>query len=381
MSETRPRSHGMSFARRCARQARALVMMVLLAPPFVGLSAETASSTALEALPHPAVADRIELRNDRAIAVVAPALAGRVVEYRRVDGDNVLLFTPDPDEGPGGYRSYNGHVVWLGPQDGWWADQHEFPERRDARAHWPPNEQWETARYRVIERDAARVVLTGPSRDPVAGWTLTKTVALRPDGSLDLDVAALNADVRPRTWSIWSNTRLAGVRPAFAPVAWGTRVALHHRVFSDGEGLLPAIVAEGWFNFDIAAPLPRGSRRLDGKMLASPRAPALAAFVGRDGDTVFWKTSPDLARDDERAPGHGPVEIYQCLTDDPAAPDAVTELEFHSPHRTLAPGGRLVFRERWQLLSYDGPPTREARIRFLERTLATANAGINADDD
>ena len=90
--------------------------------------------------------ERVRLQSGDVVLDVTPALGGRVLRFGLADrpslikvGDPVAsqpapAVSPDADD-----IGYLGHDVWLGPQSGWWSDQHVNPARRASKAVWPPD--------------------------------------------------------------------------------------------------------------------------------------------------------------------------------------------------------------------------------------------------
>ena len=98
----------------------------------------------------PAPSDLVTLENGRVVLSLLPSLVGRLVVFRAASGPNVLdahwrePFPPPSLDTP--FEPWNGYVVWIGPQSACWTRQDLVPERRQAKALWPPDPFNETAR-------------------------------------------------------------------------------------------------------------------------------------------------------------------------------------------------------------------------------------------
>ena len=95
-------------------------------------------------------------RTARSSVGVLPPLGGRVVLLKTAGGENLLdsdprlwkpPFPPPSIDTP--FRPWNGRIVWVGPQTGFWSQQDLKPDRKKARAGWPPDPFNETGRFEV----------------------------------------------------------------------------------------------------------------------------------------------------------------------------------------------------------------------------------------
>ena len=89
--------------------------------------------------------DLVELTNGTVVVGVLPPLGGRVVLLKTAGGENLLdsdprlwkpPFPPPAIDTP--FKPWNGRIVWVGPQTGFWSQQDLKPDRKKARAGWPP---------------------------------------------------------------------------------------------------------------------------------------------------------------------------------------------------------------------------------------------------
>src|SRR5690606_9130758 len=115
---------------------------------------------------------------------------------------------------------YLGHVLWIGPQSAWWLDQDVNPQRRAAKAPWPPDPWLAYGRNRILERSAHAVALEGVD-SPVSGLRASQRYRLsaRAPAAMELEAAATNIRERPVRGDLWFNTRLPAASRVFVPVA------------------------------------------------------------------------------------------------------------------------------------------------------------------
>lgn len=340
--------------------ATTLIAAALLCPPLA------AAETGLEV---------VRLENARVVVEVVPRLAGRIAAIRRPDGENVLNFVPAVLNRPvpeptldGGYFHCNGHVIWVGPQAGWWTQQEGNPARRADHATWPPDPWLEYGAMEVASRSADAVSLIGPVSQ-VTGLRLKTTVRITPDGEASQTIEAVNASQRSVAWDLWPNTRVRGDAQVYAPYPTGSRLKVEWGS-SDPVAEMPlqAQVADGFLTFDTRlAPGTEGKLHLGKAFLAATDA-RLYAAAGRDLLIAVARTTPK----GEVHPDHAPVEVFQCVGGDPLR--HVLELEFHAGYRTLAPGESMRYAVAWKVVPLEGEATTEARLRAIRAHEADAQA-------
>lgn len=298
------------------------------------------------------------LENGTVQARVSEVAGGRLLSFSLVGRPNFLLV----DETAGdpaaavtafsGHIPYQGHEVWIGPQQEWWIHQDANPARAAARAVWPPDPFLSLASYTRLAQDADQIALESPA-SPVSGVQLRKRYALvqgKPH-SLKLEADATNRIAKPAGRDIWFNTRVPAHTRAYVPVARKDDIRI------EPAAALQVTLADGLLSLDVPA---SGEAPRKGKLFIQPSKGWLAAF--RDGQMLLIQ----FAHQPRAAihPAQGQVELYQDI--DPAAPSrGLLELEVHAPYVELKPGERMSAAELWTILPYDGPDTREAHIAFL----------------
>lgn len=309
--------------------------------------------------------ETVRLDNGTVVLEVTSQLGGRGLGFSLQGRTNLLKLgeavaaQPDPEvSATAGDIGYLGHDVWLGPQSQWWTRQHANPERRDAKANWPPDPYLAFAKTRIIERTSQRLVLEGvPS--PVSGVRLRKTFVLSPDrpDTAVLQVQARNIRDAPVAWDLWFNTRVAPSTRVYVPVAGKQDVRVESSAGTAIGPLLPRI-QDGLFSF-AREPLPEGVSQRRGKVFLQPSAGWMAGFAG---DQLFIIR---FAHQDRSLihPEQGQVELY--LDDTADVSKGLLEMEVHAPYRTLQPDQTMEAEELWTVLPYDGADTYEAQVAFL----------------
>ena len=300
------------------------------------------------------------LENGAVLARVTDLAGGRLLSFSLAGQPNFLLVDEaagDPHatvDARSGHIAYQGHEVWIGPQQEWWMHQDAHPARAAARAVWPPDPYLSLASYAVLQRDGSRLELESPA-SPVSGVQLRKRYALVADrpNSLVLEADAVNRSARPAGRDIWFNTRVPAHTRAYVPVAHQDDVRI------EPAAALRVTLEDGLLSLDLPGAADAARK---GKVFIQPSKGWLAGFRERQMLLIEFSHQPRAAIH----PAQGQVELYQDI--DPGAPGkGLLEMEVHAPYRTLAPGERMSASERWTILPYDGPDTRDAHLAFLRR--------------
>ena len=303
----------------------------------------------------------VTLENRRLVLGLLPSLGGRIVVFRAGNGPNLLdAHWSEPFPAPSldtPFEPWNGHVVWAGPQSAWWTRQDLLPERKQAKAVWPPDPFNEAARYEVLERTAARVHMRAPA-SPVTGLELDQEIELLAQRKARLRVVATNRRDTPVAWDLWPNTRVQPSGTAYAPLEPGAPLRIDDAA-EGATGPYPHRITGGWLSFEPGHRPASAFDNLRAKAFVRPARGLIAFFL--EGQ-VFLKRAPivPLARlHAEQAF----IELYRGA----GRGGDILELEMHGPYETLAPGASMRFEETWELLDYDGPPDAAARVAFLGR--------------
>lgn len=309
--------------------------------------------------------ETVRLENGTVVLEATPQLGGRGLWFSLQGRGNLLkvgapvAMQPEPEvSAKAGDIGYLGHDVWLGPQSQWWTQQHANPERRDAKANWPPDPYLAFATARIVERSKERLVLEGVS-SPVSGVRLRKTFQLRADrpDTATLQVEARNIRDTPVAWDLWFNTRVSPATRVYVPIAGKQDVRVES--FTDRTiGPLSPRVEGGLFSLE-RPPLPEGMTARRGKVFLQPSGGWMAGFAG---DQLFIVRFVHQERS-RIHPEQGQVELY--LEETANAGEGLMEMEVHAPYRRLQPGDTMEATEQWTVLAYDGADTREAQVAFL----------------
>ena len=158
--------------------------------------------------------DLIELTNGTVVVGVVPPLGGRVVLLKTAGGENLLdsdprlwkpPFPPPALDTP--FKPWNGRVVWVGPQTGFWSQQDLKADRKKQRAGWPPDPFNETGRFDVVERTATLLRLEGAT-SPVTGLAFEHEYEITGERTVRMKTTATNGRTTPVSWDLWPNTRV-----------------------------------------------------------------------------------------------------------------------------------------------------------------------------
>ena len=349
----------------------------ILAGAFLATHVLNYSSAAGEARAQNPEASLLLLKNDRIEVGVLPRAGGRVVLLRRPGGANILLSDPQKwaaaakaaqPAATSDYIDYNGHEIWVGPQEDWWTQQSANPQRAKSKANWPPDPWLNAGNYEIVEQSLHAVVLRGPP-SPICGLQLTKEVRLQDDGAVTLKTTAVNIRNEAVSWDLWSLTRLPGRAAAYVTFKkWQTSRIEFVTMDLAQSDVVPHLMRDGVFAFDAHAVIPHGKTNLLGKAFLNPTHPWIAAF---NAGSCLVKTMPAIPVE-KIHPSQAAVEIYLSLLAPPEGklpavePPGMLELEFHSEYRKLAPGESMSMDETWRVIPYDGPDTADGQIEFLK---------------
>lgn len=296
-------------------------------------------------------------------ARVSEQAGGRLLAFSLAGRPNVLLVDEragDPALAPNAasdHVPWQGHEVWIGPQQDWWTSQDVHSARAAARAVWPPDPFLSLSRYALLQASDSTVKVASQA-SPVSGIALRKRYALLTDkpNSLQLDVTATNRGATALARDIWFNTRVPVDTLVLVPVARPADVR------AEPLDALSHTVAEGILSLQIPA---AGQAPRKGKLFIQPSGGWMAGFRAGQALIITFRLAPRAAIH----PAQGQVELYQDA--DPGAPaKGLIEMEVHAPLVELAPGASMAASELWTILPYDGPAERGAQIAFLRRHAA-----------
>lgn len=309
----------------------------------------------------------IKITDGRVEVGVIPDLGGMVALLHIIGKPNILKADPalwdEPPKirrkfGPNHpWTAYNGHIVWLGPQNEWWTHQNKSPKKRRERAVWPPDPYINNGYYEVIERGGTEVVMRGPKSE-FSGVQLTKSIKIK-NGKVLFNVSALNIRDEPVSWDLWLNTRVDGYAMCYAPASSMRKIRVD---VPDGEGGDEGCVFSldgGYFSVEPRKPS-NGKNRRWGKAFIQAGKGVTAAFTSSQALIIrFKRHAPALIH-----PEQALVEFYNITTRN--REDALTELEYHAPYKTLAPGESMEAEQVWEIHPFKSKPSREECVAFLD---------------
>ncbi len=310
----------------------------------------------------------IKISNGRIEVGVIPDLGGMVALLRVVGKPNILKADPALwNEAPTRPRSfgpnpvwkpYNGHIVWLGPQSEWWAHQDKNPKKRRERAVWPPDPYINNGYCEVLRHDAAELVTRGPESE-FSGVRLVKSLKIRDDNKVLFNVRAENIRNKPVSWDLWLNTRVDGYAMCYAPVSSMRKVRIDA---PNGDGSdEPCVFSHdgGYLTTEPRKPS-KGKERRCGKAFIQAGKGFMAAFASSQALIIrFKRHAPTLIH-----PEQALVEFYNMTTN--RKDDALTELEYHAPYKTLLPGESMEAEQTWELHPFKSKPRHEECVEFLD---------------
>lgn len=311
----------------------------------------------------------VEITNGTIVLGALPSLGGRVVLLKTTDGENLLdsdpkYWTP-PFPAPSletAFAPWNGRIVWVAPQSGFWSQQDLIPQR--AEAGWPPDPFNEAGRFEVVEHSPTRLRLRGEV-SPVTGLRLEHDYEITGDRTVRMTVTGTNGRETPVSWDLWPNTR---VRPeGFPYVPLDSAEPPRIDGPETGQGMMapyPHQILDGWLAMAPGAQPDPPARRMTVKAFVRPLHGLMTFFLGsqllviRAGVVPVGRLHPEQAF----------VEIYRGAGPEPD--HDILELEMHGPYETLAPGASMTFEQTFEVLDYDGaatPPAHVARLVELAR--------------
>jgi hypothetical protein len=308
----------------------------------------------------------IELTNGKVVVGVIPPLGGRVVLLKTAGGENLLDSDPKRWKPPyplptigTAFQPWNGRIVWVGPQTGFWSQQDLRPELKKAKAGWPPDPFNETGRFDVVEKTATLLKLKGAT-SPVTGLAFEHEYEITGERTVRMKTTATNGRETPVSWDLWPNTR---VRPEGFPYVFPDAMQMLRMdgpPLTDGDvSAYPSEVRGGWLTLPPGKKPEGGRRRLWAKAYVRPAKGLIAYFLGKQLLVIRAPIVP-------RGKLHGEQAFIEIYRGAGKGADTVLELEMHGPYETLTPGASMSFEQTFEILDYDGPETQEGHVARLE---------------
>lgn len=303
----------------------------------------------------------VELSNNLVEVKMWPEAGGRIVWLGLKGLGNVLEFDSTIFERPAmripalsgtsDFMTLNGHIVWLGPQSTWWADQELNEKRKKNNVPWPPDPYLTYGGYQVSGNLSDHIKMVSPD-SPVTGIQLEKEVLLTDSNIIHFKVKGTNIRNSPVSRDLWLNTRFNGWSRAYVPVADTAYVRVE-------DTSVPYDIIQGYFTYQ---PLEVTEKMGNSKAFINPSRPFIAGFTNTQLLIIEFESHNNSIIH----PEHSLVEIYNHINPGDTS-DALLELEYHAPFRTLQPGESMETWEKWSIYPYNGDATDEARIAYLQK--------------
>ena len=304
----------------------------------------------------------VVLNNNTLSLEVLPSVGGRIVSVKRNGGKNILKsdrklwnykFTDPVDKRI--YNNiipFNGHIIWVGPQNEWWSRQNILQDLHDKKAVWPPDPYLIYGSYEILEQENDYLKLLGPA-SKYTGVSLTKTIILN-SGKIIVKAEAKNTWQKPIAWDLWFNTRLDGFSKVYVPVADEKDIRVK---YMEGNNEMPYKIENGYFFFNTTVSVLQKKRRA-GKAFIYPSANKIFAFTDSEMFIIhFEKYDRKLIH-----PAQGMVEIYNSVD---SKKDALMELEYHTPYQTINPEESIAGKEIWEVVEYRNGNSSNEQIDFI----------------
>lgn len=312
----------------------------------------------------------IRLKNNSIELIVLPHIGGRIAALHRDNSKNILKSnsnlwndTNKPELSAfSDFKAYNGHTVWVGPQSDWWRFQ-DLNERRKAEAAvWPPDPYTIFSEYTVVHQSPRSIRMMGVA-SPISHIRFDKDVAINDDGSIFLQTTITNTSSHEITWDIWFNTRLDGYCKTYVPFAQPEDVRVEP-VLNDNSHEMPYSTEHNYFTYLPTVPDENFGER-SSKTFIYPDKPFIAAFT--DDSMLLIQFEKHKASEIHKE--QALVEIYNHT--EHYVNNALLELEYHSPYKTLQAHESFQAWEVWKVFPYKGSNNQESHISFLNEIIKT----------
>ena len=210
--------------------------------------------------------------------------------------------------------------------------------------------------YKIIDQSTESIKLIGPE-SKYSGIQLTKSYSANSDNSVDLNTERLNIRETIVNWDLWFNTRMDGFSKVYVPVGNEDEVRMEYRNGAFQEPM-PHRIDNGYFYFNPENPS-EGMNEKVAKSFIYPSRNRIYAFTKNELFIIeFEMYNKELTHTE-----HSIIEIYNSVKKNG---ESLLELEYHSPYKELKPGDKLVSREKWHVVEYDGDMEISSHIAAIE---------------
>jgi len=299
---------------------------------------------------------------------ILPDVGGRIVLLTKGQSKNIiksdtLLWNEPISERPKAsillteWKPYNGHIIWLGPQAEWWAQQDHNIEKKTKKAQWPPDPFLVYGNFEINKKSPFSVLLKGPESE-VSGIQLIKEATIKKDSTILIKTIAKNISDKKVCWDLWFNTRMNGFCRCYVPAS-ENNCRINVDEWSDP---IPFFFIDGYFSFNPQLAISKEKRKST-KAFIYPDKGFIAGFTKENLFLIRFQ----LHDREDIHPGQGLVEIYNSTTTDSI--NSLLELEYHSPYKALNPGAKMEAYEIWEVYDYSGPNNTKGHLQFLEKKI------------
>ncbi|MCC5846900.1 MAG: hypothetical protein JJU29_02315 [Verrucomicrobia bacterium] len=309
----------------------ALCCLVLLTQPF-RILAESGGIFQTVYLGFPAY----EITDGLTRAVIVPELAGRVMFYGWMEGENLIwnasgLDATSPREG---FVNWGGDKTLVGPHEIWG----QYSERR-----WPPRPSWMSEPHMARVEDEGRSLVTeGPAWEGFA-LRVVRRYRYAGEGSLEITQTLEKTDETAEALAVWSVAQVNPPDQAYVLRDPGNEASEGFRYTNQRQSSMPIFrLTPGLLGVGFQ---PLGATKVS---FDSPQT----ALAARWGDTLWIQrgTLREGALIADPAFQTPPVEIYHQGREE----DNYVELELMSPAVRLTPNRPARFVTHWSLFKVDG---------------------------
>ena len=284
----------------------------------------------------------VTIRNDAVRLTVNPSV-GRIVDFRRIDGPNLMRIT-DPSvlteakEESNSYRGYGGDQLWPAQQATWGAI-------RGSGGGWPPLGELDGPNWTIKNQGTHHITIEAPLT-PLLGLQVERKIELIPD-SADVKITnqfkrAEEQPDREHDVMIWSVTGM--IEPEFTMMGISSDRPDESRLWTNLSGRADSIITtlneDTALRFDVQAHGPGQELR------------ANSTKIGTHGDwlAAIYESDILLQRSEYQVGGNFPdrasIEIYSSQN----SGSEYIELEVLSPSINLELGETLSNIVYWHLL-------------------------------
>lgn len=315
--------------------------------------------------------DLIILKNKNIEVGILPEVGGRVVLLRKPGYENILksdstLWKNSKINKPeisafSDFKAYDGHIVWVGPQNEWWTHQDINMIRRDNASVWPPDPYLIYGSFEVLEQTDSSLKMVGPV-SPISGVKLYKDISINNSGVVKFTVTMENIKLENVNWDLWMLTRMDGFAKCYVPIRNNGIIEFLHKEDKYID-TTPYFIEDGFFTLNPT--LPKNSKKEQVQEVhLNPSSGFIAGFSNKQMLLIqFEKINQKLIH-----PNHGLVELYNSINAN--GTKRLLELEMHSSYGELKPGETKSSTEFWNILPYMDDCNSKSHIKYLKKILS-----------